>query len=50
VLQRHSGIDRAMERAQSFTDKARSVMATFPDSAYQRALFAVTDLVTCRDH
>ena len=42
---------RAREgRAQAFTDKARRIIAEFPDSPYQRALLAVTDLVTERDH
>ena len=50
LLHRHKGIARAMERAQTFTDKARAALAEFPDSPYQRALLAVTDLVTERDH
>ncbi len=50
LLHRHKGVERAMERAQTFTDKARSVLNAFPESPYQRALLAVTDLVTERDH
>ena len=50
VLHRHGGIERAQERAGQFTEKARSIIAEFPDSPYQRALLAVTDLVTDRDH
>lgn len=50
LLSRYKGIERARERAQSFADRARAVMVEFPDSAYQRALIAVTDLVTDRDH
>jgi len=38
------------ELAQTFTERARQVMSEFPESAYQRALMAVTDLVTERDH
>jgi octaprenyl-diphosphate synthase len=49
ILKRRNGIDRARERAQNFTDRARSIIAEFPDSAYQRALATVTDLVTDRD-
>jgi octaprenyl-diphosphate synthase len=49
LLHRHHGIEQAMERAQTFTDKARAAMAGFPDSPIQRALLAVTDLVTDRD-
>ena len=50
VLHRHRGIERAQERAQAFTEKAREIISEFPDSPYQRALWAVTDLVTDRDH
>jgi octaprenyl-diphosphate synthase len=50
MLHRHRGIERALERAQNFTEKARAVLAEFPDSPCQRALSAVTDLVTERDH
>lgn len=49
ILTRHHGIERAQERAQTFTDKARAIIAEFPESAYQRALTAVTELVTARD-
>ena len=34
----------------AFTDKARQLIGTFPESPYQRALQAVTELVTERDH
>ena len=50
ILHRYGGIERAQERAQAFTEKARSIISEFPDSPYQRALLAVTDLVTDRDH
>ena len=50
VLNRHRGIERAQERAESFTEKARAIIAEFPESPYQRALAAVTELVTARDH
>ncbi len=49
ILTRHRGIERAQERAQEFTEKARAIIAEFPDSPYQRALTAVTNLVTARD-
>ena len=45
-----SGIERVKERAQAFTDKARQMIGEFPESPYQRALLAVTELVTERDH
>jgi octaprenyl-diphosphate synthase len=50
ILNRHNGIERAQERAQSFSDKARTIISEFPESPYQRALLTVTDLVTERDH
>ena len=50
LIQRHDGIERARNRAQAFTEKARTIMNTFPESPTQRALSAVTDLVTDRDH
>jgi octaprenyl-diphosphate synthase len=50
MVERYCGIERVKERAHAFTEKARSIMAEFPESAYQRALYSVTDLVTERDH
>jgi octaprenyl-diphosphate synthase len=50
ILHRHSGVERARARAQSFTEKAREIILEFPDSLYRRALRSVTDLVTDRDH
>ncbi len=50
ILHRHRGVERAQRRALEFTEKARAIIAEFPDSPYQRALAAVTDLVTDRDH
>jgi octaprenyl-diphosphate synthase len=50
ILHRHRGIERAQERAESFTEKARAIIAEFQESPYQRALAAVTELVTARDH
>lgn len=50
VLNRHHAIERAQERAQSFTQKARDIIAEFPASAFQHALGSVTGLVTNRDH
>lgn len=49
LLDRHRGVERVRERASEFTDKARSILAEFPESPYQRALSAVTELVTERD-
>ena len=50
LIQNHDGIERARQRAQAFTEKARTLIGTFPESPAQRALSAVTDLVTDRDH
>src|ERR1035437_4372236 len=50
LLDKYRGIERVKERAQAFTDKARAIINEFPDSPYQRALLAVTELVTERDH
>jgi octaprenyl-diphosphate synthase len=50
LLEKYHGIERVRERAQAFTDKARAVIAEFPESPYQRALLSITDLVTERDH
>jgi octaprenyl-diphosphate synthase len=49
ILHRNHGIERAQERAQAFSEKARAIINEFPESPYQRALLAVTDLVTDRD-
>jgi octaprenyl-diphosphate synthase len=50
LLEKYRGIDRVKERAQAFTDKAKQIIGEFPESAYQRALMTVTELVTERDH
>src|SRR5580658_7294415 len=50
LLEKYRGIERVKERAQTFTDKARSIIGEFPESPYQRALTTVTELVTERDH
>jgi len=50
LLKQYQGMERVRDRAQAFTEKARAIIATFPESPYQRALLAVTELVTERDH
>jgi len=50
LLEKHHGIERVREKAQAFTEKARAIISEFPDSPYQRALTAVTELITDRDH
>ncbi len=49
ILQRHQAIPRAYERAHMFTEKARTLICSFPESAAQRALLAVVGLVTERN-
>lgn len=48
ALDRHEAISRAYDRAHAFTDKARSIIATFPESRAQHALQAIVELVTER--
>jgi len=50
LIDKYQGIERVRERARAFTDKARQVIGEFPESAYQRALYGITDLITDRDH
>ena len=50
MIEKYGGFERIQERAQAFTDKARQLIGEFPESRYQRALYAVTELVTDRDH
>ncbi len=50
LIEKYGGFERVKERAQTFTDKARQIIGEFPDSPYQRALYAVTELITERDH
>ncbi len=49
LITERNGIDRARQRAQFFTERARQLIATFEESRFQTALAAVTDLVTDRD-
>ncbi|MCX6637580.1 MAG: polyprenyl synthetase family protein, partial [Acidobacteria bacterium] len=50
LIRRHGGIQRAMDRTQSFREKARALIAEFRESPAQRALASLTELVTDRDH
>ena len=50
LIQAHNGMERVRRRAQAFTDKARAIINTYPESPAQRALAAVTDLVVERDY
>jgi octaprenyl-diphosphate synthase len=46
LVDRYCGIQRTRARARQFTDRARQIVAEFPDSLCRRALFTLTDLVT----
>lgn len=48
MLECKGSIARAYQRAHSFTEKARRIINTFPESPEQRALTAIVDLVTER--
>ena len=50
LIQRRRGFERAMERAEAFTAKARSLIEEFRESPCQRALSVLTEMVTDRDH
>ena len=50
LIVKYRVVARVQERALQFTTKAQQLISTFPDSPYQNALYAVTDLVTHRDH
>ena len=45
LVDRYNGIERTRARALQFTDRARQIVAEFPDSLWQRALYTLTDLV-----
>ncbi len=49
LLERTHAIERARDRAHAFAEKARAVINTFPETPYQRALSATTDLVVERE-
>ncbi|MBM3775100.1 MAG: polyprenyl synthetase family protein [Acidobacteria bacterium] len=46
---RYGAIERVKQRAQGFTERARAIVSGLPESHYQRALYAIPDLVTERD-
>lgn len=49
ILEHHGAIEKAYERAHAFTEKSRSIIATFPPSPAQRSLTAIVELVTERN-
>jgi octaprenyl-diphosphate synthase len=50
MIRKYGAVERVRERAQHFTDKARQLIGEFPESPYQSALAAVTNLITERDY
>ena len=50
IVERGGGFERVRERANHFTERSRQIINEFPESPYQRALYAVTELVIDRDH
>lgn len=48
IIHSEQGIERARRKAQSFAEKSRELIAQFPESAAQRALASVTELVVDR--
>jgi len=49
IIDEHDGVAQARERASSFVQKAKAMIAEFPESPYRRALAAVAELITERD-
>lgn len=49
LVDRYGGVQRTRVRARKFTDRARQIVAEFPDNPCRRALLTLTDLVTERD-
>jgi octaprenyl-diphosphate synthase len=48
ILDKYEAVQKAYERAHTFTEKARSIITSFPETPAQRALQAIVDLVTER--
>ncbi len=49
ILEQHSAVPRAYERAHAFTAKARTIIGEFAESRAQHALQSIVDLVTERN-
>ena len=48
ILEAHGAVARAYDRARTFTEKSRSIIASLPESPAQRALQGIVELVTER--
>jgi geranylgeranyl pyrophosphate synthase len=49
LLDRNQGVSRARTRAHEFIERARALLAEFPESPSRRALEQATNLITNRD-
>lgn len=49
IIEKYKGVERAQERAQQFTARARQVIDSFPDSPYRKAVLTIADIITERD-
>ncbi|MEX2261977.1 MAG: polyprenyl synthetase family protein [Bryobacteraceae bacterium] len=50
LIGKYRGFERVGERTQAFSQKGRAILGQFPESSYQRALYAVTEFIVDRDH
>ncbi len=48
ILETHGAVTRAYDRARTFTEKSRAIIGSLPESAAQRALQGIVELVTER--
>lgn len=48
MLEKYQAVGKAYDRAHTFTEKSRNIIAGFPPSAAQRSLVAIVELVTER--
>ncbi|MGH9582363.1 MAG: polyprenyl synthetase family protein [Bryobacteraceae bacterium] len=48
IIEGHRAVERAYDRAHSFTEKSRTILGEFPESPAQRSLLSIVDLITAR--
>jgi len=49
IIEKYKGVERSQERARQFTERARQIIDTFPDSPYRKAVLTIADIITDRD-
>jgi octaprenyl-diphosphate synthase len=49
IIEKYNGVDKALERARFFTERARQIIEGFPDSPYRKGLIAIAGIITDRD-